>query len=94
MYTGQFVWKTIFCHCFKESSEHSLGYERFLIRLIEFAVFTATLYSVTFVALPYFWNTEKWKSFDLYFLHQTIVLAAETSSEMASTLCQKQMTLF
>ena len=64
------------------------------LRLIGSAMFGDTFNLVTRVGLPYF--LERWKMivFKLIVQHQIIVLVTETSSKVASTLCQKWLTIF
>ena len=66
----------------------------FYIRLCGFTMFTATLYYVICVGLPWFLVRQKMEVFWLIFLHQTIVVATRTPSKMASTLCQNEMKPF
>ena len=57
-------------------------------------MFTATLNLVTRVGLPYFFGTLKDESLLINILVSNNCFSSETSSKMASTLCQKQLTLF
>ena len=56
-------------------------------------MFCATFYLVTRGRTSVIFGTLKGDSLKLMFYHQSLVPVTETSSKMASTLCQKRLTI-